>query len=209
MRLSWNLGALTSWNSQGLHRDYFFTLLWIPIETCYLLTVLSQHTSLTRAAFESASWSKVAIRPGFSGTVLEIRLWPLTNLIPIFPPFYFLKFYSVIIIIIIIFLHGSGGLTCSGIDALPSFPRSSTISSSWRFVVEGVFRESGVVHSFKMVYSVLFVFGSYFLYSRDLYFFSYDFASLFSLSDNILYNWDLKNLIRDLLDDEMAFSGKQ
>ena len=32
------------------------------------------------------------------------------------------------------------------LDALPSFPRTSTISSSSRFVVEGVFRESGVVH---------------------------------------------------------------
>jgi hypothetical protein len=43
-----------------------------------------------------------------------------------------------IIIIIIIFLHGLGRLTCSGIDALPSFPGASTISSSpSRFVVEG------------------------------------------------------------------------
>ena len=54
------------------------------------------------------------------------------------------------IIIIIIFLHGLGRLTCYGIDALPSFPRASTISSSSRFVAEAVFRESGVVHSFKM-----------------------------------------------------------
>ena len=54
-------------------------------------------------------------------------------------------------IIIVIFLHGLGRLTCSGIDASPSFPGASTISSSSRFVVEGVFRESGVVHSFKMV----------------------------------------------------------
>jgi len=52
----------------------------------------------------------------------------------------------VVIIIIIIFLHGLGRLTCSGIDALPSFPGASTISSSSRFVVKGVFRESGVVH---------------------------------------------------------------
>jgi len=42
-----------------------------------------------------------------------------------------------------------------GIDALPSFPRASTISSSSRFVFEGVFRESGVVHSFKIVDPVL------------------------------------------------------
>jgi len=54
-------------------------------------------------------------------------------------------------IINIIFLHGLGRLTCSGIDALPSFPGESTISSSSRFVVQGVFRKSGVVHSFKMV----------------------------------------------------------
>ena len=46
------------------------------------------------------------------------------------------------IIIIIIFPHGLGRLTCSGIDALPSFPGASTISSSSRFVVEGVFREA-------------------------------------------------------------------
>ena len=71
-------------------------------------------------------------------------------------------------IIIIIFINGLGRLTCSGIDALPSFPSASTISSSSRFVVEGVFRESGVVHSFKMVDPVLFVFGSHVLYSRDL-----------------------------------------
>ena len=67
------------------------------------------------------------------------------------------------VIIIIIFLHGLGRLTCSGIDALPSFPRASTVSSSSRFVVEGVFRESGVVHSFKVVDPVLFVFESHVL----------------------------------------------
>ena len=70
--------------------------------------------------------------------------------------------------IIIIFLHVLGRLTCSGIDALPSFPGASTVSSSSRFVVEGVFRESGVVHSFKVVDPVLFVFESHVLYSRDL-----------------------------------------
>jgi hypothetical protein len=70
--------------------------------------------------------------------------------------------------IIIIFLHGLVCLTCSGIDALPSFPGASTVSSSSRFVVEGVFRESGVVHSFKMVDPGLFVFDSHVLYSRDL-----------------------------------------
>ena len=57
------------------------------------------------------------------------------------------------------FLHELGGVTCSGIDALPSFPGASTISSSSRFVVEGVFRESDVIHSFKVVDPVLFVFG--------------------------------------------------
>ena len=72
----------------------------------------------------------------------------------------------IIIIIIIIFLHGLSCLTCSGIDALPSFPGASTISSSARFLVEGVFRKSGVVHSFKMFDPVLFVFGSHVLYSR-------------------------------------------
>ena len=62
-------------------------------------------------------------------------------------------------------------MTCSGIDALPSFPGTSTISSSSGFVVEGVFRQSGVVHSLKAVNRILFVFGSYILYSRDLWFF--------------------------------------
>ena len=101
------------------------------------------------------------------------------------------KFVIIIIIIIIIiiffffffffffFLYGLGRLTCSGIDPLPSFPEASTISSSSRFAVEGVFRQSGVVHSFKVVDPVLFVFGSHVLYSRDLQFFSYDFASYF------------------------------
>ena len=72
------------------------------------------------------------------------------------------------IVIMIIFLHGLGCLTCSGIDALPSFPGASTISSSSRFVVECVFRQSGVFHSFKVVDPVLFVFDSHVLYSRDL-----------------------------------------
>jgi len=72
------------------------------------------------------------------------------------------------ILVIIIFLHKLGRLTCSGIDALPSFPGASTISSSSRFVVEGVFRQSGVVQSFKAVDRVLFVFECHVLYSRDL-----------------------------------------
>ena len=72
------------------------------------------------------------------------------------PPFKYFRTVNVLyLFIIIIFLHGLGRLTCSGIDALPSFPRASTISSSTRFVVEDVFRESGVVHSFKMVDPVL------------------------------------------------------
>jgi hypothetical protein len=64
--------------------------------------------------------------------------------------------FTIIVIVIIFFFHGLGHLTCSGFDALTSFPGASTISSSSRFVVEGVFRESGVVHSFKMVDPVLF-----------------------------------------------------
>jgi NADH:ubiquinone oxidoreductase subunit K len=39
------------------------------------------------------------------------------------------------------------------------------------FVVQVVFRESDVFHSFKMVEPVLFMFGSHGLYSRDLQFF--------------------------------------
>ena len=71
-------------------------------------------------------------------------------------------------VFIIIFLHGLGRLTCSAIDALPLFPGASTVSSSSMFVGEGVFRQSGVVHSFKVVDPVLFVFESHVLYSRDL-----------------------------------------
>ena len=62
-----------------------------------------------------------------------------------------LIFTKLIIIIIIIIIHGLGRLICSGIDALTSFPRASMISSSSMFVVEGVFRESDVVHNFNMV----------------------------------------------------------
>ena len=71
-------------------------------------------------------------------------------------------------VIIIIFLHGLGRSTCSGIDAFPSFPEASAIPSSPGFVGEGVFRESGVVHSVEVVDQVLFVFESHVLYSRDL-----------------------------------------
>jgi hypothetical protein len=79
---------------------------------------------------------------------------------------------KIIIIIIIIFLHGLGRLTSSGIDALPSFPGASTISSYSWLVDEGVCWESGVIHSFKMVYPIVFVFDPHFLHSRNLWFFS-------------------------------------
>ena len=69
---------------------------------------------------------------------------------------------------IIIILHGLGRLISSGIDALSSFPGSSMILSSSRFVAEGMFRKSDAVHSFEMVDPVLFVFGFHVLYSRDL-----------------------------------------
>ena len=62
----------------------------------------------------------------------------------------------------------SSSSSCMGIDALSSFPGASAISSSSSFVVEGVFRQSGVVHSFKMVEPVSFVFESHVLYFRDL-----------------------------------------
>ena len=87
---------------------------------------------------------------------------------------------NIIIIIINIFLHGLGRLTCSGIDALPSFPGRPTVSSYSRFLVEGVFRQSGVVHSFKVVDPVLFVLESHVFYSRDLQFFPYDIAFILS-----------------------------
>jgi hypothetical protein len=57
---------------------------------------------------------------------------------------------------IIIILHGLGRLTCSGIEAFPSFPGSSTISSPSRFVVEGVFRQSGFLPSLEMADPVFF-----------------------------------------------------
>jgi hypothetical protein len=56
--------------------------------------------------------------------------------------------------------RGLRHLICSGIEALPSFPVASTTSSASRLVVEAVVRESGVVHSFKMVDTILFVFGA-------------------------------------------------
>jgi hypothetical protein len=56
------------------------------------------------------------------------------------------------------FLYGLSCLAYSGIDALSSFPGASIISSSSRLVIEGVLRESGVVHSFKMVDPILFAF---------------------------------------------------
>jgi hypothetical protein len=65
------------------------------------------------------------------------------------------KFSTFCYVIIIIFLHGLGRLNCSAIDALPSFPGASMISSSSGFVVEGVFRKSGVV--FCYVYGKFFV----------------------------------------------------
>ena len=51
------------------------------------------------------------------------------------------------IIISFFFLHALGRLTCSGIDALPSFPGASTISSSSRFAVEGVSWWGGLLAS--------------------------------------------------------------
>ena len=73
-----------------------------------------------------------------------------------------------VIINIIIFLHGLGLLIYSDFEPLSSCTGVSTISSSSSFVVEGVYRESGVVHSFKVVDPVLFVFECHVLYSIDL-----------------------------------------
>ena len=67
------------------------------------------------------------------------------------------------------------------------------ISSSSRFAVEGVFRQSGVVHSFKVVDPVLFVFESHVLYSRDLQFFQYHFASYFIRSNTKLRSAVVEN----------------
>ena len=60
-----------------------------------------------------------------------------------------------LIINISIFLHGLGRLTCYGVNALPSFPGASRISSSSGFVLEGVFRESVVFHPFKVLDPIL------------------------------------------------------
>ena len=76
------------------------------------------------------------------------------------------------IIIIIIIIHGLGRLTCSGIDVLSSFPGASTVSSSSRFVIGGVFQESGVALSFRVVDPDLFVFESHVLYSRETWLFT-------------------------------------
>jgi hypothetical protein len=75
--------------------------------------------------------------------------------------FYFFFFFF--------FFHGLGRLTCSGIDALPSFPGASMICSSSRLVVDGMFRRPGVVYYFDMVDPVMFGFGFGFhvLYCRD------------------------------------------
>ena len=81
------------------------------------------------------------------------------------PPLPHRKYF--IIITLLLLLHGFDRLTCSGTDALPSFPGASTISSSSGFVVEGVFRESVVIHSLKVVDPILFAFCSYILYSRN------------------------------------------
>jgi hypothetical protein len=81
-----------------------------------------------------------------------------------------LSFLTNIIIIIFFFFfffYGLGRLPCSGIEALPSFSGAPTISSPSRLVVDGVFRESSVIHSFKMVDPILFVFGVHFLHSRN------------------------------------------
>jgi len=86
----------------------------------------------------------------------------------VLPPSQWLFPFPLHLFCIIIFLHGLGRLTCSGIDALPSFPGASMVSSFSRFVVEGVFRESGAVLSFKVVDPVLIVFESHFLYSINL-----------------------------------------
>ena len=52
------------------------------------------------------------------------------------------------------------------------------------FIFEDVFRQSGVVHSFKMVDPVLFVFGFQILYSRDVWFFL---MVPFLILSNLLY----------------------
>ena len=76
--------------------------------------------------------------------------------------------WVVVKIIIIMFFHGLGRLTCSSIDVLPSHPGVSTISSSSGLVIENMFWKSGVVHSSEVVDPILFIFGPYILYSRDL-----------------------------------------
>ena len=122
------------------------------------------------------------------------------------------NFYIIIIIIIIIiffFLQGLGRLTRSGIDALPSFPGASTISSSSSFVVEGVFRQSGVVHCFKMVDPVLFVFGSHVFYSRDLYFdyfYTQNIATSFGLARSSS-GW-LQNILQKQQQAQFVYSVK-
>ena len=77
-------------------------------------------------------------------------------------------FAKIVIIIIINFLHGLGLLIVTALTRCHRFLGRPRSLLPLDFVVEGVFRESGVVHSFKMVDPVLFVFGSQVLYSTDL-----------------------------------------
>ena len=90
--------------------------------------------------------------------------------------------------IITTFFHGLGLLTCSGIDTLPPFLRASTISSSSRFIFEGLLRESGIVHSFKMVDPVLFVFEGLLRESGVVHSFKMVDPDLFVFGFHILYS---------------------
>jgi hypothetical protein len=65
----------------------------------------------------------------------------------------------------------------------------STVSSSSRFVVEGVFRESGVVHSFKVVDPGLFVFESHVLYAFSRFVFFKSHSQDNEIMAVIRYQW--------------------
>jgi len=152
------------------------------------LISISSFIMFNRETRQTPTWGNPSFKnPPSSGNVTQLYVptfylfLHLTNLHRLLTPDNLGRFIIIIITItiIIIFLHGLGRSNCFDIDALPSFPGASTVSSSSRSVVDGVFRQSGFVHSFKVVDPGLFVFESHVVYSRDLQFFPYEFASYF------------------------------
>jgi hypothetical protein len=132
----------------------------------------SRFTSLTENSEHTACLRKIISTRSCGSTKREYQLHICTELLrktePVGRVEAAISGVEVKNISVIIFLHGLGRLTCSGIDALPSFPGAATISSPSGFVVDGVLRKSGVANYFEVVDPVLFVFESHVLYYRYL-----------------------------------------